>query len=309
MTAEFQNNEIKMFGKMQIKRLLLIIFAIIFISCSESVEKQEIDFVTTIHPVGEILAKITGDPANIRVLLAPGTSPHTYAPKPSDMKMIRNSKALIYVSPFLDEWAAEIDAPEKITLIDLLPDSMKIDFDHNHGHSHGDNESVTDPHFWTDPLAVKAVADKLTNILVELDPAMKEEYHKNYLEFSRELDSLNRKVLEITSGIRGKDVVLFHPSFLYFLKRYGLKYLAAVEESPGKEPGPKFIARLSRKIKSAGVKAIFTEPQLPVEAVRAIAGAAGTKIYELDPIGGRDSLNSYDEIILYNARTFKRALQ
>ena len=301
---------------MKIKQPVLIILAIFLVSCSESVENQEIDFVTTIHPIGQIIAEITGEPDNVEVLLAPGTSPHTYAPKPSDIKMIRNSKALIYVSPFLDEWAAAIDAPEKIQLIGLLPDSMKIYFDHAHNHSHDhthhshdEHEKVADPHFWTDPLTVKALAEALADTLGLLYPSRKAYYQDNFLKFSRKLDSLHTEVKKITSGIRGKDVVLFHPSFLYFLERYGMNYMAAVEESPGKEPSPKFIAELSKKIRSAGVKAIFSEPQLAVEAVRAVSEASGTKFYELDPIGGTDSLNSYREIILYNARTFKKALQ
>ncbi|HOQ50096.1 MAG TPA: zinc ABC transporter substrate-binding protein, partial [Candidatus Kapabacteria bacterium] len=58
----------------------------------------------------------------------------------------------------------------------------------------------------------------------------------------------------------------------------------------------------------SGAKAIFNEPQLSDKAVRSIADEANVSVYLLDPVGGTSGRESYQELILYNARTLAKAL-
>ena len=106
----------------------------------------------------------------------------------------------------------------------------------------------------------------------------------------------------------GKQVFLFHPSFLYLLKRYGLVYGGSIEPSAGKEPSPNSIVNLVKKIKESGVHAIFSEPQFPEAPAKAVAEAAHVNIFTLDPNGGIKGRETYSEIIMYNVRILKTAL-
>ena len=93
------------------------------------------------------------------------------------------------------------------------------------------------------------------------------------------------------------------------LKRYNLNYAGAIELSPGKEASPRYLANLIEKIKKSGTKAIFSEPQLPDKPAKVISEATGLNIFILDPNGGIEGRNSYWDLILYNARTLKQALE
>ncbi len=131
----------------------------------------------------------------------------------------------------------------------------------------------------------------------------------NSVKFAAKLDTLDKQVMSILADVRGKPVLLFHPSFRYLLKRYGLKYIGSVEPSPGKESSPKFLSEVVARLQAEGAKAVFYEPQLPNNPAKAVAEASGAKVYELDPNGGTEGRKTYFELILYNAYTLKKALQ
>ena len=141
------------------------------------------------------------------------------------------------------------------------------------------------------------------------DPDGAGEYQANAGEFTRQLDKLNQELERIVSGIKGRPVFLFHPSFQYFLKRYGLVFAGSIEPFPGREPSPKYLQEMVERLQAAGAKAIFTEPQLSPRPAEIIAEAAGVRVFELDPNGGVEGRETYSDLLLYNARVLREALE
>jgi zinc transport system substrate-binding protein len=291
--------------------IYIILFSTVLFSCSKN-NTAEITFSVSIHPVASIIKEITGD-SGIITLLKPGASPHTYSPTPSDIQAASKSKALFYVSESIDGWAANLNVENRISLLAMLPDSMKVFFEGEHGlhSSHGEDcehsEGSLDPHFWTSPAAVKAIVPKLTEALIELIPEKKEIYTRNAERFIERLDSLDAELKITLSDIKGKTVFLFHPSFCYLIERYGLNYGGSIEISPGKEPSPKYLADLSRRIAESSTKSLFSEPQIPINSAKALADELSVGLYELDPIG--DDELSYFDLIKKNAEILKTAMK
>lgn len=275
-------------------RFYIFVFALItFYSSSLN---AKIKFATTGHPVYAIVKEIVGESADMIRLLPPGASPHVYEPKPNDAKEASYSAILFYVSDNLDGWTNKLKAKQKIALLDLVENNnlryfIKMD---------GSNAGI-DPHFWTDPLVVKQIAPKLAEIIIQKDPANKKAYQDNLAKFISNLDKLNSEIAQIVAPIKGKDVFLHHPSFIYFCYRYGLNYAGAIEEYPGKEPTPKTIAMLAKKVKASGAKSVFNEPQLSIKSINAIAKASGAKVELLDPNGGENGRFTYFELMRFNA--------
>ncbi|NLO19041.1 MAG: zinc ABC transporter substrate-binding protein [Ignavibacteria bacterium] len=289
------------------------IFALLLLLMTNCSSRQNNPiYVTTNFPSQFILEHIVGTKGKVINIVPPGASPHTYYPKPTDISRVQIAKCLFYVSPHLDSWAEKLPAKSFIRLIDFVPKENILYFNENHStsendkheHHHGD----VDPHFWTDPLTVKAMLPKLVDTLSALDPENSSSYQINAAAFEKRLDLLHRQVEVLLKDIAGENVFLFHPSFLYMLKRYNLNYAGAIELSPGKEASPRYLANLIEKIKQSGAKAIFSEPQLPDKPAKAISEAAQLNIYTLDPNGGVEGRNSYWDLILYNARILKQAL-
>jgi zinc transport system substrate-binding protein len=264
-----------------------------------------------------ILQEITG--GKVEFILPQGASPHTYNPKPSDVLKTANASALFYVSKNMDGWAEKMDSKNKFELLRLLPKNLllkKDKFADNHEHSHGEeikNNSFDydeyDSHFWTDPLTVKALLPILVQKLAEINPGNSELYKKNADKFADELVKLDEEITLKISTIKDKPIFLFHPSFLYMINRYGLTYGGSIEWNPGEENTPNYLASLIAKIKSAGVKAIYSEPQLSNKSALVLAEQTGTKVSLLDPIGGSDGKTTYIDLILYNVNTLRQTLE
>jgi zinc transport system substrate-binding protein len=268
--------------------------------------------VATIHPLATILQEVIGSGGQVAVMLPPGASPHTFEPRPSDVERASAAVSLFYVGSALDAWAAGLPARQRVEVLSLIPRANLLphvaDPDEHAGKHQGSHEEF-DPHFWTDPRTVRAMLPGLVDALCKLDSGSCGAYRSNAASFSARLEDLDRQAAEILAPVRGRPVFLFHPSFRYLLKRYGLKYAGVIEPFPGKEPSPRYLQQLVRRLHREGAGAVFSEPQLPRRPAQVLAESARVKLHVLDVIGGVDGRMTYAELILSNARVLREALQ
>jgi ABC-type Zn uptake system ZnuABC Zn-binding protein ZnuA len=288
-----------------------------------------VTYAVSVYPLKLILDELTIGRAQVNCFMRPGESPHTFEPIPSDMASVSNATAFFWVSDNLDGWAVDVDTKNKVKVVDLLPGSECVYFDHKERHQHADvnvNESneqtiaehdgqtsepdeVVDPHFWTSPRAVLKLVEPLTDKLIEFDPAGAEIYRKNSAAFTSELSVLDADVSTKLVSYKGENLILFHPSFLYYMRDYNLELVGVVEPFPGKEPTPKQIADLKKQASKYNVKALYTEPQLPRQSVKVLVAETGLPLFELDPLGGSDGRTDYKSLIEYNTGIFLKAFK
>lgn len=296
--------------------LIFIIFIITLISCTSNRTKPKI--IVTSPPLAMILQEITGEP--IESILPTGASPHTYSPKPSGVLKVSKSKIFFYIAKNNDGWAEKMDCPNKIEVIRLLPkkylvskSDYNIEDDHHEHSSYIQDKTFDydyyDSHFWTDPMTVKAILPYLLKELSKIDSKNIELYRANAEKFSAQLDELDKEVFELVRNIHDKPIFLFHPSFLYLIRHYGLTYGGSIEWNPGQENTPNGLAILINRIKTSGVKAIFSEPQLPEKSAVVLAEQSGTDLFKLNPLGTDKPKPSYKEFILFNINVLKKALE
>jgi len=238
------------------------------------------------------------------------------------LRTVASAKALFYGSENLDAWALKLESASRIELIKFVAGDCLIYFEQEHDHKKSDahhetgdetghhhHSSGVDPHFWTDPLTVKTMLATLSEQLCTIDPDGCEQFRKNADQFSQKLDSLHLKIKKKLAPIQGSKVMISHPFFQYFFKRYGIELVGIIETSPGREPTPKEIKKLIDKMKQKNARAIFDHIQLPDRAAKLIANSTDLKVYHLDPLGGVTGRRSYEQLLLYNAQIILEALQ
>ena len=269
-------------------------------------------YVATAPPLGMILREVAGNRAEVHILLPPGASPHTYEPKPSEVRTLAQATAFFYGGELLDGWAADLRSADKVAMCDLVPEELRLPLPvhgHHHGHDHAHGDEVEeDPHFWTSPRTVRSMLPPLVEALAQRDPAGANEYAANAQRFDAALGELDRELAGTLADVRGEHLLLFHPSFGYLMHDYGLELAAVVEPVPGQEPTPQFFAQLAELTERENLKAVFTEPQLPSAPAQAIARETGLPLFELDPLGGGAGRSTYAGLLRYNARTLAEAL-
>lgn len=114
----------------------------------------------SILPQKYFIQRIAGDLAEVTVMVPPGADPHTYEPKPSQMRGLASARLYMTIGvPFEKAWLDRITSAggKDMTLvrlekgIDLLPqDEHFLDEDHDHegehGHGHDADHKDADKH-------------------------------------------------------------------------------------------------------------------------------------------------------------------
>ena len=251
----------------------------------------------SIAPQKYFVEKIGGDLVEVAVMVQSGASPATYEPKPR--QMVALAKTDIYFAigvPFEATWLKKIAAANtKMRVVHTEADIQKVAMISHHQHEeeaeqhqektgHRKNRHlIKDPHIWLSPPLVMQQARNILNGLVALDKANTSSYEANYRSFILEITDLDlelKRILE-TDGDR-HEFIVFHPSWGYFARAYGLKQIPI--EMEGKEPKPADLQYLIQYGREHSIKAVFVQPQFSSQAAQTIAQSLGGQIILVDPL-------------------------
>jgi len=155
-----------------------------------------------------------------------------------------------------------------------------------------------------------AQARNLGKAMAEVDPRNADAYRKNTDAYAAKLEALRSKMEAALAHYRGRKIVTFHQAFPYFAEEFGLEIAAVIQREPGSAPSAKELAETIDLIKTAGVNALFSEPQYPSAAADAISRETGAKVYVLDPVvTGPDDPDAYIRTMERNLAVLTEALQ
>jgi zinc transport system substrate-binding protein len=287
--------------------LVLALALITSASCQTGeVESTKIKVVVSIYPLADFVNNVGRDKVEVITLLPAGASPHTYEPTPSQLKDIAEAKLFVENGAGLEFWA------EKVVTAAANPELVIVDTSKGIELLAGDElTEVGNPHIWLDPvLAQKQVRD-IRDALIGVAPENEDFYQENTESYLERLDSLDKEIKQEVNLFTTKGFVCFHPAWAYFAQRYGLNQIAAIEESPGKEPTPEYIRRIIDQVRELGIKAIFAEPQFNPKAAQTIAAETGAEVIFLDPLGGPgiEGRDTYLELMHYNLEQMAKAMK
>lgn len=251
--------------------------------------------VVSILPEKTFVEKIAKEKISVKVMVEPGSSPHSYEPKAS--QMIAISKAELYFSigvEFEKAWLERFKSQNpSLKFINLSANIRKIEMSEHHHHEeeeHHHEESTLDPHTWTSPTNVALMAETIYSALVELDPANKEYYKSNFNEFMKEIRDTDSQIKSILKEVAPKSkFMVFHPSWGYFAKDYNLLQIAV--EVEGKKPKPKEIINIIEEAKEEKARVIFTQPEFSDKSAKIIAKEAGISVEKISPLNPNWSKN------------------
>jgi len=114
------------------------------------------------------------------------------------------------------------------------------------------------------------------------DPAGKPVYEANSLALVEKIDATYDGLSVSLAFLRGKTILVFHPSFAYFLDEFGIRQASI--ETGGKEPTAKTLSDLIARAKADKIPAIFVQTQFPVNAAKTVAAEAGAQVVALDAL-------------------------
>jgi len=275
---------------------------------------------TTVLPIYVFTMNVAkGVPGvTVDVLIPPEQSgPHGYEPTPSDMKKVDEADLLIAnglrLETFLDRIKSVkpglkvVFASDRIQPMPDVPEERS--WETGQSGEEGDEHGPYNPHVWVSPYLAAVEVANISFALSTSDPNNAGLYRTNAAAYNAMLGSLGVDMKKSLTGIKNNRIVTVHNAFDYFARDFGLDVVAVLRVDPESEPRPGELARISDRIKSLAVAAIFTEPQFSTKIADVLAKETGVPVYELDPGDfGKPSLDFYQRIMRKNLESLKIAL-
>lgn len=290
----------------------ILLTCMLFFFQTAAADAEKLSVFVSIVPQKYFVQQIGKDHVDVKIMVKPGANPAAYEPRPGQMASIASASLYFAVGvPFENAWLKKISAANpnmKVIHTDhgIEKTAMSAHLHHDEENRHGEkaphNHSGLDPHIWTAPALVKAQSKTILNALIQADPAHREEYASNFNAFSTQIDALNTALGQIFAGKSGMQFLVFHPSWGYFARAYGLKQVSI--EIEGKNPKPAQLKELIAHAKKEGIKVVFVQPQFSTRSARIVAREIGGQVAFADPLA-EDWMNNMRMI----AEKFQAALK
>lgn len=243
----------------------------------------------SILPQKFFVQQLCGDRVDVQVMVKPGASPATYEPKPSQMAAL--SKTLVYFAigvPFEAVWLDRIRGVNPDMIVVRTDRGIKkaaMVSHHHHGREEHHNEvkeGIPDPHIWLSPSLVKQLVPVMLDSLKKIVPEHAEEFEKNGTAFVAEVDELDMELRKMFREHQGMEFMVYHPSWGYFARNYGL--VQEPIELEGKDPKPSQLKDLIRHARENDIRVIFVQPQFSGKSAKVIAREIGGVVVPADPL-------------------------
>src|SRR5882724_4275967 len=274
------------------KKKLLILSTIL--ACALSAQAK-LNVVATLPDFGSLAREVGGDKIDLVVLAKATEDPHFVDARPSFVVSLRNADVLIdggaelelgWLPPLLQNARnpkIEIGKPGRVQTSQGI---RLMNVPANVTRAAGDVHALGNPHFMSDPIIAKAVAQHIAQSFSTVDPANGGFYDANYKKFEA---TINAKLQEWGAALlpfKGQNVVAYHDSWPYFAHRFGLNIDIFLEPKPGIPPSPSHLAEVIEKMKAQKIKAIIVEPFHDRKIADRVASATGAKVVDFDQYPG-----------------------
>lgn len=273
----------RLFGKLLISVLVL---SLSFALCTNVFAEGTLSIVCTSFPCYDFARAVTGNGAELHLLIKPGAEVHSYEPTPADVMAIAQCDLFVYIGGESDAWAVDMlssfgeEAPETLRFFDCV-ETLEEAGGHEHAHDEGADEPIEyDEHIWTSPVNAIAMVKFLAQRLSEIDPERSQTYLANSDAYCAEIADLDAQFAEtVRNAARTELIFADRFPFLYFAKEYGLEWHAAFDScSSESEPSAKTMMELIDRVRADGIPAIYTIELSSGKTAATIAAETGAKI-------------------------------
>ena len=267
---------------------------------SSDSETDDIVYVTSVYPLFLAASQIARSVDGVTVVNLTDEVTgclHDYQLTTGNMKTLEEADAFIINGVGLEGYLEQIasDLPD-LQVMEATKDVPLLD----------DN-----PHVWVSVSLMIRQVETIAAQMGAFDPVNRDAYNLNAQAYLDRLSVLRQKMHDSISTLSDRRIITVHEAFPYFAAEFGLEIVGIIEREPDSEPSAAELAATIELIREQNVKAVFAEPQYPVDAARQIAEESGARLFTLDPVSSGDlqNLDAYLEIMEQNRQVLVEALQ
>jgi len=296
------------------RQLTTILLAIFFATPLVALAELK---VATLHPLLADLAKnVGGTNVSVVPMLGEGTDPHSFDPKPADLKRASSARLILAsgkgMETYLDKIRGNLQPGQEIYEVGRKVPSLKIDtgsiFICCPEHSRG----ALDPHWWHGISSMQRATRYLAAEFSRVDPANAAAYKANAKAYDATLDKLSTWAKKEISKIPRSDrkLATAHAAFGYFCKEFGFKAVPVQGLNREREATPKYLAETISILKREKIRAIFPEQFANNKVLESMVRDTGVSIGGslIADGAGTGKTATYEGMIRHNVATIVKSL-
>jgi zinc/manganese transport system substrate-binding protein len=285
--------------------------------------QEKLPVVASFSVLGDFVREIGGDRVAVTTLVGPNGDAHVYSPTPADAKSMAAARLIVVNGLKFEGWLPRLikssgakgvvaTATTGIKPIEAAEDEpaagKKGTAAHAHDHGHDD------PHAWQSVANAKLYVANIRDALGVADPAGKASYDANASAYLARLDALETEIKATVARIPAdrRKAITSHDAFGYFVKAYGIEFIAPQGVSTEAEASAKDVARIIRQMKAEKIQAVFlenvTNPRLIEQIARETGARIGGRLFSDALSDASGPAGTYIQMMKHNISQIEKAL-
>lgn len=329
--------------------ITLLVAATLGVAAADNLPPRPPLVVTANTILDDLVRQVGGDQVTTHCLVLPGADPHTFEPRPSDVKQLVRADLLVVnglnLEPAVLKLAANCGFRGEIVVATtgIAPRAGSGEHHHHEAgeedHDAQDHEhpgtprsgsassdqskignpkskiSAPDPHAWQNPRLVATYVANIRDALARARPSAISTYNARAAAYLTQLDELDRWARAQVAAIPAarRKLVTSHDSLGYFADAYGFETVPVAGLSSSAEPDAHAVAAIIDLIRREQVPAVFFELTTNPKLLRQIGTDAGVRLAEplfTDSLGAPGSgADTYLGLIRTNTTRIVSALK
>jgi zinc transport system substrate-binding protein len=216
----------------------------------------------SILPLKYFVENIGKDKVTVSVMVPPGADPHSFEPKPAQLRDLSRARLFVKAGTSL-----EFEVAWMPKLISLNKDMRVCDC--SQGVALVGEDNSPDPHIWVSLKNAAVIAENVKSALIACDPQDKAYFKSNCRKLKKELIESDRRIAAKLKNYRLRAFLVYHSGWNYFARDYGLREIAI--ETGGKEPSAKTLSQIITDAKRERITAVFVGPQFSQKSAQVVA--------------------------------------
>lgn len=264
--------------------IIAALLAVAVCACSSPITEDGRPVVAvSVEPLAFFVEQLAGDAVRVVTVLPPAANPTTFEPTLLQLQALDRAQLYVRVGhpafPFERAWLdkildgrANLRSISAAASVEAIPD---------------------DPHIWLAVEGMRAFVTPLAAALTNVLPAEAEAVGRRAGALQRRIDELDATLAETLANLPHKQFFVFHPSWGYLARRYGLEQVAV--EHGHKEPDAHHLTRTIERAARAGARTIFVQPQFSKRSAEVVAAELDGGTVVLDPMA-RDWATNLEQV-------------
>ncbi len=281
--------------------------------------QAKLNVVCTTPDLASLVEAVGGKEIKLTTLARPTEDPHFVDAKPSFIVKLNRADVLVeggaeleigWLPPLLQgarNDKIQSGQPGRILAnqgIRMLEVPTTLD------RSLGDIHPAGNPHFLVDPDNARIVAQHVAESFCALDAADCASYQANLKQFLGALDAKMAQWEQQLAPFKGRHVVAYHNSWVYFAKRFGLSIDLFLEPKPGIPPSPAHLASVISQMKAENARVIIVDPYLNRRTAETVARDTNAIVVDVAQFPGaiKGTEGGYIALMDYLVNSMAKAL-